>query len=365
MALLSSSAATRAAAHSSSPSHKTENVFLIISDGLRWQEVFNGAEEALISTNSGVKNVPGLRQQFWRDTAEERRKALFPFLWSVVATRGQILGNQTKGSVVKVTNGLKFSYPGYNEAFTGAPDPRVKTNDKIPNPNVNVFEWLNGRAGFKNRVAIFGTWDAFPYILNCERSGLPIWPAWEPKFEALLIHSPRELEQLMRDTNIHWKDVVFDSWLQRTALPYIKSQKPRVVFLGFGETDEWAHEGRYDVCLQAAHHVDGFIRELWDTVQAMPQYRDKTTIIFTADHGRGSGLTAWRDHGEKIDGAEGIFIAALGPDTPALGERTNCPTFTQGQIAATVAQLLGEDFRAAKPNAAPPIAEIISSTQRR
>jgi hypothetical protein len=31
------------------PAHKTENVFLITIDGLRWQEVFRGAEEALMT----------------------------------------------------------------------------------------------------------------------------------------------------------------------------------------------------------------------------------------------------------------------------------------------------------------------------
>ena len=127
----------------------------------------------------------------------------------------------------------------------------------------------------------------------------------------------------MRDTNIPWKDLVFDSWLQSTALPYVKSVKPRVAFLGFGETDEWAHDGRYDVYLQAAHHVDGFIRALWEMVQTIPQYRDKTTFIFTADHGRGSGPTEWRNHGEKTQNSEGIFIAVIGPDTAPLGERTN------------------------------------------
>ena len=38
-----------------------------------------------------------------------------------------------------MTNGKKCSYPGYNEIFTGAPDPRIDSNDKKPNPNVTVF----------------------------------------------------------------------------------------------------------------------------------------------------------------------------------------------------------------------------------
>jgi hypothetical protein len=44
----------------------------------------------------------------------------------------------------------------------------------------------------------------------------------------------------------------------------------------------------------------------------------------------------------------------LGPDTPALGVRENIET-TQSQVAATIAQLLGEDFVAASPKVAAPL----------
>src|SRR5437879_6317128 len=159
---------------------KTQNVFLIISDGLRWQEVFNGAEADLMNEdNGGVKDTNALRAEFWRNTPEARREALLPFFWISIARHGQLFGNQNKGSVVTVTNGKKFSYPGYNEILTGAPDARIDSNDKKPNPNLTVFEWLDGRPGLRNRVAVFGSWDVFPYIFNIERSHLPIWPERE------------------------------------------------------------------------------------------------------------------------------------------------------------------------------------------
>ena len=48
----------------------------------------------------------------------------------------------------------------------------------------------------------------------------------------------------------------------------------------------------------------------------MPEYRDQTTLILTADHGRGDAPVEWRSHGAKIKGAERIWIGVLGPDTP-------------------------------------------------
>jgi hypothetical protein len=107
------------------PRLKTRNVVLIFSDGLRWQEIFTGADSALMNSEHGGiwADAKELKQAFWRDDVSERRELLFPFLWSVVAKKGQIFGNQTKGSVANVTNGMAFSYPGYNEMLTGHPDP--------------------------------------------------------------------------------------------------------------------------------------------------------------------------------------------------------------------------------------------------
>jgi hypothetical protein len=343
-------------------SHKTENVFLIISDGFRWQEVFNGAEELLMNaTNGGVKNTNALRSDFWRDTPEQRREILLPFFWGTIAKEGQLIGNQNKGSVLTVTNGRKFSYPGYNEIITGAPDPRIDSNDKKPNPNTNLFEWLNTRPGYKGKVSVIGTWDAFPYIFNCERSHLPVWPAWENRFAAFEIQVPDAITRLMRDTTPIWEDVVLDSFAFEAAIAHIKAKKPRLLFVGFGETDEWAHAGRYDHYFNSARHMDDFVRRLWETVQSIRQYRDKTTFIITADHGRGAGPVNWKSHGEKVEASEGDWMAVIGPDTPNLGERQNHPPFTQSQIASTIATLLGEDYKAGLPKAAPPIADLIDA----
>src|SRR5690349_14994581 len=94
---------------------QTRNVILVMSDGLRWQEVFQGADEALINKANGVSDPDALRRVYWRDTPAARREALMPFLWSVVAKNGQIFGNRKASSEVSVSNGFNFSYPGYSE----------------------------------------------------------------------------------------------------------------------------------------------------------------------------------------------------------------------------------------------------------
>jgi hypothetical protein len=338
---------------------KTRNVFLIISDGLRWQEVFSGAEDQLISEQfGGVKDTNALRASFWRTSPEARRETLMPFFWTEIARHGQLFGNQTKGSVVKVTNGKNFSYPGYNEIITGRGDPRIDSNAKKLNPNTNVFEWIDSQRAFKGRVAVLGTWDVFPYIFNCERSHLPIWPAWTNSF-AKEIEVPELLRRVTWDTPMLGSDVIFDSFVMHATYDFVKRQKPRLAFIGFGETDEWAHHQHYEEYLKAAQRVDSFAREFWTMLQSMPEYRDKTTLIITADHGRGTGPVDWKSHGEKIPDSAGDWIAILGPDTPPLGERTNTSPRTQSQIAATIGALLGFDYRAFFTQAGEPLHDVI------
>ncbi|MFO1477757.1 MAG: alkaline phosphatase family protein [Verrucomicrobiota bacterium] len=341
----------------SGPAHRTENVFFISVDGFRWQEVFTGAEEALMTRDNGVWDTNRLRSAFWAATPEARRRALLPFLWEVVASRGQIYGNGNQGSVDVVTNGKKFTYPGFNELLTGAPDDRINSNEKRNNPNVTVLEWLYRKPGFTNQVAAFVNWEVHPYILNASRSGIPVWSGGESRLGAPGSRLAL-VEDLNRDTTSLWGDMGFDSFFFHAAQEYLKQQQPRVVWVAFSETDEWAHEGNYEHYLHAAHNVDRYIRELWETVQSLPAYKDKTTFIITCDHGRGSGAD-WRNHGEKIDGAERVWLAVLGPDTRPLGERKNIPQITHSQVAATLAALLGEDYCAANPRAGAPISDLL------
>lgn len=345
---------------------KTRNVILITTDGLRWQEVFTGAEELLLNqTNGGVKDVAALRHRFWRATPEDRRQALLPFFWSEIAMKGQLFGNRPKGSDAHITNTRRFSYPGYNEFLTGAADDaRIDSNNKLPNPNTNVFEWLHTRPGFSGKVAAIVNWDVIPWILNAERSQLPVWTGFPLPPHANEIEISPDLEQLRTDTTPHWNNIIYDSFTARAAVDYIQQARPRALYVAFGETDEWAHEGRYDQYLRAAHQVDRYVQRLWETVQALPSHRDQTTIIITTDHGRGSGPRAWRDHNKDIDGAEHIWLAVIGPDTPPLGERADCTPVTQAQVAATVAAFLGQDFHAAFPHTAPPLTETIKAAGR-
>jgi hypothetical protein len=340
-------------AEAPSKASESGNVILVLVDGLRTQEMFAGADERLLNKEAGgVPDPEGLKKQFWRDTPEARREVLMPFMWGTIARKGQVFGNQAKGCAVQLSNTFWFSYPGYSEMFVGYADPAIDSNDKRPNPNVTVFEWLNGRPGFKGRVAGFGAWDVVDWILNRDRCGFPVNAGFDPmpdEGNAQL----QLLNRLKAEVPAPWDGEPYDAITLYSAIEHIKVHKPRATVITLGETDGYGHDGRYDRYLDAAKRTDGFLKTLWETVQAIPEYRDRTTLIVATDHGRGSSPSEWRSHGSKLDGSQYVWVALFGPATPALGERSDVPSLKLAQVAATVAAAVGEDYTAAVAKAAP------------
>jgi len=330
---------------------KTENIVIVTLDGMRWQEVFGGADSSILKNKKYTKDSSGTSKDFWLSEATERRKKLFPFLWNTVAAQGQLYGNRWMGNNVDNANPYWFSYPGYNEIFTGYPDTAVNSNDKIWNKNMNVLEFINQQNNYRGKVAAFSTWDVFPYILNTQRSGLYVNAGIDTlKFTAPSLQLINDM-QFLTSQPIGVRPDVFTYFAARE---YLKTYEPKVLYIAFDETDDFAHGGEYDQYLKSAHAEDAMIADLWNFLQSTPPYKNKTTLIITCDHGRGDKLKDnWRHHGSRIEDAGQIWIAAIGPDTKPSGEFKTKNMLYQQQLAATFASLLGFSFRANHPVAAP------------
>ena len=324
---------------------KTENVVLITLDGLRWQEVFAGADSLLVDDSGYVGNPEALTQSFWNPDPRKRREMLMPFFWSTLASEGQLYGNRKYDNKVDCSNTMWFSYPGYNEILTGfADNERINSNDKINNPNVTVLEFLNQQSEFKGKVAAFSSWDVFPFIINEDRSGISVNAGFEKATENLT-EKEQLLNQLQDEIRGPWGGVRFDAFTHHYAMEELKKNKPKVLFISYGETDDYAHGGRYDQYLYSAKQTDAYIGELWNYLQSDPQYKDKTTLIITTDHGRGTNpKSTWKGHGSDISDAGQIWIALIGPDSPALGEVKQAGQLYQNQVARTISAALGVNY---------------------
>ena len=335
------------------------NVILLTLDGVRVQEFFGGMDPVIANAaeaESGIYDAKVTKDRWWRATPEERREALLPFVWRTLAPAGLVLGNQARGSKVTVRNDQWFSYPGYSEILTGQPQPEVKSNDFVRYPNRTVLEYAQAALDLKpTEVAQVGSWDGFKYAASSRDGSFFMNGGHEAVPAALSTPEIDLYVGLRRQVQQLWEESSNDVLSFHIGLEYLKKHQPTVMWLGLGQSDDWAHARRYDLVLDYLHIADGLIAELWQTLQSMDKYRGRTTLIITADHGRGRTPADWAEHDAGIQGCQDIFIAILGPQTPALGEAKDYADVTQSDVAATMLQYLGLDWRKFNENAGPPI----------
>jgi len=324
---------------------QADNVILITLDGLRWQELYGGAVDSLIYNENFTKNKDEIVARFSGKSKEESRKKLMPWFWSTLVNQGQLYGNRWLGNQMTCTNRFWFSYPGYNEILTGFSDPTIDSNAKEYNKNVTVLEWLNRKPEFNGRVAAFASWDVFPFIINDKRSGIPVNAGFQKANDEYLTYKEQILNDLQDEIPSPWSSVRLDAFTHHYMLEYMKKHRPRVVYIAYGETDDFAHDGRYDHYLKSAYQTDQWIKELWEYIQSDPFYKDRTSMLITTDHGRGtSPAREWTSHGNTILGANEIWAAAIGPGVPSRGVIENGQLLFQSQIAKTLAKMLGYEF---------------------
>lgn len=337
----------------------SRRVVLITIDGYRWQEVFGGADSTLIRNSKYVSDTAQLCKLFWRPTVQERRMALMPFTWQFISSHGTLIGDRYIGSRMQVSNKMQFSYPGYNEDLCGYPDDQnVTSNKKIDNPNVNILEVANNTLAYHGSVLAFGSWDVFPYILNVGRSHLEVNAGFSHSLSPHPTVREKYLDELEDETPSPWSDERLDVFTFQYALEAMKSRHPKFIFIGLGETDDFAHGGDYAQYLMSAHRADDFIRRLWDLVQQDNFYRNKTTFIITCDHGRGNGsqeIGDWRSHGSSIPSSKETWLMAFGKDIPVKGVIRDSTIYYNKQIAPTIAKILGVDFSPIHKDAGIPI----------
>lgn len=335
-----------------SHAQQAENIIIITTDGLRWQELFEGMDPAIAKDrkfNQGDSTY--IFKKFWSENVNERRAKLMPFIWSEVASKGQLYGSRNYANKVNNANPHWFSYPGYSEIMTGYGDPAINSNEYEANPDVTLLEFLNQQPKLKGKVAAFGAWEAFDRILNEKRSGIPVVSAFDKVGGNNPTENQKLINSMLADSYKPWHtDECFDVFTQYEAMEELRVNKPKVLYVAFGETDEWAHAGQYRSYLDAAHQVDAWIKQIWGFVQNDPKYKNKTALFFTTDHGRGDIIKEeWTDHGSDIQDASEIWFAAMGPGISGKGEIKMEGQLYQQQFAQTIAKLMGYTFKAEHP----------------
>jgi hypothetical protein len=356
---LAALAAAGPSADAQRPSDPADNVILITLDGARVEEMFGGLDLEILQSTLKKGQVVESHQayrRFWADSPEERREKLMPFFWKVLmAQHGSIAGNPALESAVRLTNRHRFSYPGYAEILLGeAHDDVFWSNDPFRNPYSTVLEVVRERLALPaDRVATLASWANFNAIAE-HREGATFVNAGQEALATPAAGIP-QLNAWQFDAAPPWDAVRFDVFTFRAAMAHLASARPRLLYLSFDETDDWAHDGRYDRLLEAYARTDGYLKELWEWLEGQSEYRGRTHLLITTDHGRGRTLKDWRDHGEKVAGAENVWIAFVSPAMSRRGEWKSHPPLFTNQIAATLARWLGVNWNELRPKAGLPI----------
>jgi len=361
-----------------------ENIVLITLDGVRTQEMFNGLDLEVLRYTLSTKS-PEIKlehsdtyKKYWAATTDERRRRLLPFFWNdLLKNSGCVLGNRERGSVGQLTNKFRVSYPGYAEILTGhAYDEDITAHDNKRIPHITICEFIKHKLQLdKMKVAAFASWQTFSRIVEQQigtvtcNAGLCPYSHPEPFIQ--------QLSQLQFDTVMPFSDLRHDIYTFKFALAHMKTYKPKFLYVGFGETDDWAHEKRYDLVLDALHRCDNYIQQIWEYIQNDEYYKNKTAMIITTDHGRGEHATDWHDHDENIEGSQYVWIACAGPHLTKRGDlipQHDPPTFNawdcthrtrseydfySNQIAATILRLLGMDPKDYSTNIGAPIVHFL------
>jgi hypothetical protein len=358
LAVLAAVTVAQPAARSQQPADPGDTVVLVTLDGARHEEIFGGLDvdilKSTLKENQRAEDSP-VYKQFWAPTPDERRRKLMPFFWRLVTEQGSIAGNAALGSEARLTNQLRFSYPGYAELLLGqAFDAEIHSNDPIRNPHETVLERLRAARGLsREQVATFASWDVFNAIAEHTEGATTINAGYEP-----LGHASSDialLDALQLQARAPWNDARFDVFTFRFAMAHLAQARPRVLFLAFNDTDSWAHEGRYDRLLDAYAQTDRWLEELWTWLQSQPDYRGRTHLLITTDHGRGHDAPGWKSHGEKYPDAQRVWMAFVSPKMAQRVEWRNTPTIFTNQAAATLASWMGVDWTADHPAAGKPI----------
>lgn len=340
------------------PQAPPNHVILITLDGARIEEMFGGMQTDILQSTlrqeQKVEDSP-IYRRYWAESPQARREKLMPFFWkTLMVEHGSIAGNPALGSSVRLTNQHRFSYPGYSEILLGeAHDDVINSNAVYRNPYTTVLETIRARLHFTpEQVATVASWARFNEIVE-HTEGTTFVNAGQEALRPAADH--QLLNALQTEVSIPWDEMRHDAFTFRVAMAQLTSNRPRVLYLALGETDDWAHDGRYDRVLEAYARTDSYLAQLWTWLQSQPDYRGRTHLLITTDHGRGRTVNDWRHHGATIEGAQDVWIAFASPAMARRGEWTAHTPLSTSQIAATLANWVGLDWNQMRPAAGRPI----------
>ncbi len=287
-------------------SAEPSNVVLVTLDGVRWQEVFHGIDPG----QSTEPNTP-----------------VFPFLSGELSKQGPLYGDVLRGDTVTVANKAQNSLPGYQSIMAGATQPcftNMCGRIKVETLQERLIQDLKLQP---EQVATIASWEKISLAVEHVQGSHFINAGNRPlKLESN--ERSLEINQQQEADTPNWKDARYDKYTFAHAMNYLKSKRPRFLFISLNDSDEWGHKGKYEQYLATLRQHDAWIKELVTTLDELGDYGKQTTLIVTTDHGRGDG-NDWNDHGSGYPGSKSVWIYGRSPYSKTAPKSIRAPAAKQ------------------------------------
>jgi hypothetical protein len=315
-------------------------VVLVVLDGARWQEVFVGGDPQLAAgTGAPAPSAD----------------ALMPHLHALVAERGSALGAPGEGPAIAASGPNFVSLPGYTEIFTGRSRHDCADNDCARTHVPTVMDEARALSPRPSDVAVFASWEKIERAASVDPGSLVVSTgrSWTAHAESLRdddVTRDALAQGARADAFPGHDDFRPDRFTAALALRYLEAKRPRLMFLGLGEPDEYAHRGDYAGYLASLHAADESIGQLFTVLHRMGARGEHTTVIVTADHGRGRD---YRVHGRAFPESARVWLVAAGGGIAARGFARATRPHHLADVAPTVRALLDLPADVAPASGAP------------
>ena len=303
------------------------NVVLVTLDGVRWQEVLDGVDPTL----GRWAHLPASQR------VDARR--LFPHAYERLVDAGTLLGPDA----IAVSGPAYVSLAGYLELLRGHAAPGCASNECSFPAEPSLAEQVRAMPGVgADDVAVFASWDRIAPVASATKDAFLVSAGRSFAGRARAAESDAELTRAI-DLGASATAMPGhggyrpDRHTARIALAWLRTHRPRFLWVALGDPDEWAHRGSYADYLGSLGAADAFLGELFATLDAMGDHGRATAVVVTTDHGRGA---SWTRHGN--DPASGpVWLMASGAGLPARGRVHPAEGYHLADVAPTLRGWLG------------------------
>lgn len=261
---------------------ETNPVIVVTVDGVRWQDVVGP---------NGPLNVPNLYR-----------------------AGGAILGAPGHGEPFTASGPNFVSLPGYTELFEGRTHTGCFDNFCNGATVPTLIDEIRAQHTDPTSVAVIASWERIAFAATLRPESLVV-SAGSVRAEGhehdLLDGETRRAYQAGLGVPA-WPghaDYRPDKFTAPIALAYLREKHPAFLFVGLGDTDEYAHRDNHLGYSRALHEADAFVGRLLHELDQMGERGRRTLLLVTADHGRASNFT---DHGGGHPESARTWLFAIG-----------------------------------------------------